>query len=172
MPAAPPGPQCSLRSLSLFLSVILTFLPSPSLPLSSSANSSCLAGSVLSGVFHRALFLFLFSSLILLFSVSIPLSLFALISSHFQLPDNFLYRLVMEALRELSKKKKSDKSIARPYKSYSRHFLFRYIPPRASIPLSNFCPCTCLSPQCPASLTGEAGGERSWSRPDTAGRET
>ncbi len=90
--------------LPLFLSIILTFFPSLSLPLSSSANPSCLAGSVFSGVCSTVPS-FSFSSLIRLFSVSFLLSLFALIYSHFQLCDNFLYRLVMEALREIHKKK-------------------------------------------------------------------
>lgn len=140
--------------LPLFLPIILTFFPSLSLPLSSSASLSCLAGSVFSGVFHRALVLFLLSSLIRLFSVSFLLSLFTLIYSHFQLCANFLHRLVMEALRELSIK--SDKSIVRPFKSHTRHFLFCYIPSGLPYLLPTFV-LTPTFPFCP----GEPGGEAS-----------
>lgn len=49
------------------------------------------------------------------------------------------------------------------YKSYSCHFSFRYIPSGDSVLTSIFCPGISLALQSPACLTGEPGGEHSWS---------
>lgn len=102
-----PAAACHLLLLlpPLSLSIVLTFFPSLSLPLSSSANLSCLAGSVFSGVFHCALSLFLPLVSDPLIPHLLPfVAFFALIYSHFQFCENFLYCLVMEGLREDLKK--------------------------------------------------------------------
>lgn len=172
VPAVPPA---SPSLLSLFLSLFSLFSLSSRFPLpvtSSLFLCQPVVSRLLSFPCHvpPCPFLSLFFSLILLVSVSFPMSLFCFniksLAASWQLPLLPGYRSPAGISKKVLKVLKDHKT---------HHFFVLLHPLRASIPPSSFCSYTNFSLQCPAVLThfclGEPRGESSWSRSDIPGRE-